>query len=76
MRLDHKAGSDYGIDYGVVAVVLMWLIATIALLVVLAIRVPAQNAALSMARSTVPANRCPQRDGAVELGRRASQSVG
>ena len=49
MRLSHKAGSNYGIDYGAVAVFFLWFIATIVLLVVLAVRgnslniAPAQN---------------------------------
>ena len=38
MRLDHKPGSDYGIDYGVVVLYLLWITATIALLITLAVR--------------------------------------
>ena len=44
MRLDHKPGSDYGIDYGVVLVYLLWIAATLALLVTLAVRSQGQAA--------------------------------
>jgi hypothetical protein len=38
MRLDHKPGIDSGIDYGVVVLYLLWIAATIALIMVLAVR--------------------------------------
>ena len=43
MRLSHKAGSDYGINYGVVAALSLWIIATIVLVVVLVVRGNSQN---------------------------------
>ena len=47
MRLSHKAGCDYGVDYGAVVVFFLWVVATIVLLVVLAIRGNSQNMALA-----------------------------
>jgi hypothetical protein len=38
MKLTHKPGGEYGIDYGVVVVFLLWIVATIVLLTMLAIR--------------------------------------
>jgi tetrahydromethanopterin S-methyltransferase subunit G len=38
MPFTHKPGSDYGIDYGVIATFLLWVLATIILLVALAVR--------------------------------------
>jgi hypothetical protein len=34
--VDHKPGSNSGIDYGVLIVVLLWIVASIALLIVIA----------------------------------------
>jgi hypothetical protein len=45
MRLDHKLGSDYGIDYGVVVLYLLWIAATIALQCALAVRSHGQSIA-------------------------------
>jgi len=45
MGLSHKAGSDYGIDHGVLAVLFLWVIAIIVLVIVLVVRTNAQNAA-------------------------------
>jgi len=55
MRLSHKAGCDYGVDYGAVVVFFLWVVATIVLLVVLAVRgnsqdVPPVQASVSCSR--------------------------
>jgi len=47
MRSSHKAGCDYGVDYGAVVVFFLWVVATIVLLVVLAVRGNSQNMALA-----------------------------
>ena len=47
MRLSNKAGCDYGVDYGAVVVFFLWVVATIVLLVVLAVRGNSQNMALA-----------------------------
>jgi hypothetical protein len=38
MRSTHKPGCDYGIDYGIVAVFLLWIAALIMVLILLAVR--------------------------------------
>ena len=53
MRLSHKAGCDYGVDYGAVVVFFLWVVATILLLVVLAIRGNSQNMALAQTSLSV-----------------------
>lgn len=42
-RVDHIAGIDYGFDYGLVAVFLVWLVLTIALVILLEFRSHAQE---------------------------------
>jgi hypothetical protein len=46
MKLTHKPGGEYGIDYGVVVVFLLWIVATIVLLTMLAIRSRADSLAV------------------------------
>ena len=52
MQLNHKAGSSYGIDYGVVAVLCLWILATIALVVALAVRGNPQNVTVLNSRAS------------------------
>jgi hypothetical protein len=42
-RVDHIAGADYGVDYGLVAVFLVWIVLTVALVILLVLRSHAQK---------------------------------
>jgi hypothetical protein len=42
-RVDHIAGIEYGVDYGLVAVFLVWIVLTVALVILLELRSPTQK---------------------------------
>lgn len=42
-RVDHIAGIEYGVDYGLMAVFLVWIVLTVALVILLELRGPAQR---------------------------------
>jgi hypothetical protein len=50
MNFTHKPGSDSGIDRGIVAIFLLWIAITIALVIVLAVRAHGEGRGISLVR--------------------------